>query len=207
MPGVTPAPRQLDTRLAKALSHPLRSRLLMAYSDRVASPSQVAAELDASIGDVSYHTKRLLEHGCLELVEAVRGRGGVKHFYRAVVPYEVTDAAWATLPTELRENLVQPVVSSVLEDIADAARDGRLADERVHVSRTRLELDPQAHDELEELLEGLLARALQLQEQSARRRGNAQPGRRTSLAILHIPSAVRLAPEPGRGRRRHRGAT
>src|SRR5215204_356255 len=94
--------RSVDTRLAKALSHPLRSRLLMAYTGRVASPSQVAEELGAPLGDVSYHTKRLVEQGCVELVEAVRGRGGVKHFYRATVPYEVRDEAWEGLAPALR---------------------------------------------------------------------------------------------------------
>jgi DNA-binding transcriptional ArsR family regulator len=192
MRGVTPDPPQLDTRLAKALSHPLRSRLLTAYSGRVASPSQVATELDASIGDVSYHTKRLVEHGCLELVEVVRGRGGAKHFYRAVVPYEVPDAEWATLPAELREQVAEPVIASVLDDIARATRDGGLATDGVHLSRTRLELDEQARDELAGLLERLLTQALRLQEESASRRAGGTADEPTSLAILHIPT--------GRGR-------
>lgn len=191
MLDVTPVPRQLDTTLAKALSHPLRSRLLMAYTGRVVSPSQVASELNASIGDVSYHTKRLVEHGCLELVDAVRGRGGVKHFYRAVVPYEMSDADWAELPRELRDNLGQPIVASVLDDIAEAVREGGLAADDVHLSRTRLDLDRPARDELDGMLESLVERALQLQEESARRRGGGAPERPTSLAILHIPASPR----------------
>jgi DNA-binding transcriptional ArsR family regulator len=188
MRGVPPEPRQLDTRLAKALSHPLRSRLLAAYTGRVASPSQVATELGASIGDVSYHTKRLVEHGCLELVEVVRGRGGAKHFYRAVVPYEVPDADWATLPAELREQVAEPVVASVLDDIANATRDGGLGTEGVHLSRTRLELDQQARDELAALLETLLDRTLRLQEESTSRRRGGKAEEPTALAILHIPA-------------------
>jgi DNA-binding transcriptional ArsR family regulator len=191
MRAVTPAPPQIETRLAKALSHPLRSRLLMAYTGRVVSPSQVASELGASIGDVSYHTKRLLEHGVIELVDAVRGRGGVKHYYSAVVPYEVTDAEWAALPPELREAVGQPVVASVLDDIAEAVREGALAADGVHLSRTRLELDREAHDELEAMLEQLVERALELNEQSAQRRGLAPAERSTSLAILHMPTSLR----------------
>jgi DNA-binding transcriptional ArsR family regulator len=176
------------TRLAKALSHPLRSRLLMAYTGRVASPSEVAAELGAPIGDVAYHTKRLREHGLIELVEEARGRGGVRHFYRATVPYEVTDTEWATLPAELRRQVVQPVIGSILDDVARVARVGGLADDRVHVSRTRLELDEEARSELARLLETVVDEALRLQDESAARRGPGTSEPSTALAILHIPT-------------------
>src|SRR5687768_11337524 len=93
----------------------------MAYTGRVLSPSQVAEELGASLGDVSYHTKQLLAHGCIELVEAVRGRGGVKHYYRATVPYEVTDSEWRTLSPALRRRLVEPIAAAIVDDVVGAA--------------------------------------------------------------------------------------
>jgi DNA-binding transcriptional ArsR family regulator len=178
------------TRLAKALSHPLRSRLLMAYTGRVASPSQVAAELQAPIGDVAYHTKRLREHGLIELVEEVRGRGGVQHFYRATVPYEVADTAWAMLPAGLRQELARPVIESIVDDVANAARDGGLAGDDVHLSRTRLELDEEARSELAQLLERVVDEALRLQSESAARRAKGTREPSTALAILHIPTRV-----------------
>jgi DNA-binding transcriptional ArsR family regulator len=178
------------TRLAKALSHPLRSRLLMAYTGRVASPSQVAAELHAPIGDVAYHTKRLQEHGLIELVEQVRGRGGIQHYYRARVPYEVSDAEWATLPGGLRQELARPVIASILDDVANAARDGGLAGGDVHLSRTRLELDEEARDELAGLLETVVDEARRLQEESAARRATGKREPSTALSILHIPTRV-----------------
>jgi DNA-binding transcriptional ArsR family regulator len=180
-----PDPTSAATRLAKALSHPLRARLLMAYTGRVASPSQVAAELGAPIGDVAYHTKRLQEHGLIELVEAARGRGGVRHFYRATVPYEVADAEWASLPAELRREITRPVIEAILDDVARVARDGGLADETVHVSRTRLDLDEEARNELARLLENVVDEALRLQRESAARGGGEPP---TALAILHFPT-------------------
>jgi hypothetical protein len=177
----------LDTRLAKALSHPLRQRLLMAYTGRVLSPSQVAAELDASLGDVSYHTKQLLAHGCIELVEAVRGRGGVKHYYRATVPYEVGDREWRTLSPELRRRLVEPIVAAIVDDVAEAAESDALNADGVHVSRTPLALDEQGWDELSRLLEGVVQDALRIQDESGeRRRGGAAPTA-SALAILHFP--------------------
>jgi hypothetical protein len=177
----------LDLRLAKALSHPLRQRLLMAYTGRVASPSQVADELDEPLGDVSYHTKRLLAHGCLELVRAERGRGGVKHFYRAAVPFEVEDAPWHQLSPALRRSVAEPVVAQIVEDIGDASAGGAFAAEDLHLARVRLDLDAEGWRELGALLRDTVAEAERLNSVSAARRG-AQPGVRPSvLAVLHFP--------------------
>ena len=177
----------LDTRLAKALSHPLRQRLLMAYTGRVMSPSQAATELGASLGDVSYHTKQLVAHGCLELVEAVRGRGGVKHYYRATVPYEVGDREWHKLTPAARRRLVEPIVAAIADDIAEAAAAGSFDADGLHASRTPLALDEQGRRELSGLLERVVADALRIQGESAERRGGepAPPG--WLLEILHFP--------------------
>lgn len=183
---MTPDASGLDTRLAKALSHPLRQRLLMAYTNRVASPSQVAKELGAPLGDVSYHTKRLVEHGCVELVRAVRGRGGVKHFYRAAVGYEVSEEQWDLLPPSLRRTAAEPIVAQILQDVATAADSGALVAEDVHISRLRLDLDDGARRELMALLESVVATAERLNRESDARRG-ADPGDQPSaLAILHF---------------------
>jgi DNA-binding transcriptional ArsR family regulator len=182
---VTPDAAGLDTRLAKALSHPLRQRLLMAYTNREASPSQVAEELGAPLGDVSYHTKRLVEHGCLELVRAVRGRGGVKHFYRAAVKYELSDEQWSALSPSLRRTVAEPIVAQILEDVTRAAESGALGAEDVHISRLRLDLDDEGWAELSRRLEDVVAQAQRLNEKAAGQ------GRPSSLGILHF---ARTAP-------------
>jgi Helix-turn-helix domain len=176
----------LDTRLAKAMSHPLRQRMLMAYTGRVVSPSQVAAELQEPLGDVSYHTKQLLAHGCLELVEAVRGRGGVKHFYRATVPYEVADAEWSGLSAASRRRIVEPVAAAIVEDLARASSAGWLTADDMHISRTRLALDEQGRRELSRLLETLVDDALRIQDEAAKRLRGERPESPSVLAILHF---------------------
>jgi hypothetical protein len=187
---VTKDTSPLDTRFAKALSHPLRQRLLIAYTGRVSSPSRVAEELGEPLGDVSYHTRQLLAHGCLELVEAVRGRGGVKHYYRATVPYEVGDAEWRTLSPTVRRKLVEPVVGTIVDDIADAAPAGSFNADDVHVSRTRLELDERGLRELSGLLEQVVRDALRIQDESAKRLGDDAPPASSVLAILHFARAA-----------------
>lgn len=186
IPAVTNQTSRLDTRFAKALSHPLRQRLLMAYTGRVMSPSQVAAELGESLGDVSYHTRQLLAHGCLELVEAVRGRGGVKHYYRATVPYEVGDAEWRTLSPTVRRKLVEPIVGTIVDDVADAAPAGSFNADDVHVSRTPLELDERGVRDLSRVLETAVRDALRIQRDSAKRLRREPAPMSSVLAILHF---------------------
>src|SRR3954466_8856931 len=56
-------------RIATALAHPLRARILQRRGERVASPGELAAELRAALGVVRYHV-RMRRDRCdpLELV-------------------------------------------------------------------------------------------------------------------------------------------
>ena len=75
-----------------------RLRLLTIFNERVASPSDLAAELGEPIGNVSYHTRILARLGCVELVKTKQVRGAVEHYYRAVVRPVFSDDDWAELP-------------------------------------------------------------------------------------------------------------
>jgi DNA-binding transcriptional ArsR family regulator len=79
----TTARQSVDQRLLRALSHPLRQRILGALHDRVASPAELSRELAEPIGNVSYHVKMLRELGAIELVRTAPVRGALEHFYRA----------------------------------------------------------------------------------------------------------------------------
>jgi hypothetical protein len=183
----------IEPRLAKALAHPLRQRLLMAYSVRTASPSELAAELDAPLGDVSYHTKQLLEQRCIELVRKSPGRGGIQHFYRAVVRLAVEDEQWARLAQALRGSMAEPVMRQIWTSAAEAAEARGLEAADMHVSWIPLELDAEAWAELSELLRGVAEAAARLNARSAER-GADDGGRRPSfLAMMHLPYGRRAA--------------
>src|SRR3954453_14037779 len=49
----------LDEALLRAISHPLRHRLLGMLDGRTASPNQLARELDLPLGRVRYHIRLL----------------------------------------------------------------------------------------------------------------------------------------------------
>ena len=61
-----------DPRLVKGLAHPLRIRILRVLQDRVASPSEIAEEIEAPLGNVSYHVRFLARVGLIRLVNLRR---------------------------------------------------------------------------------------------------------------------------------------
>jgi|SRR5437868_15520797 len=83
--------------LLKALSHPVRARALAAFSQRIASPSEIAAEQDEAVGDVAYHVRVLRKLGMIELVETRQVRGATQHFYRCVPQPYLDDEVWRKL--------------------------------------------------------------------------------------------------------------
>ena len=73
--------RPLDPKLAKALSHPLRQRILERLSaDGEASPSQLSHALDEPLGNVAYHVRILHGLGFVELVGTRQVRGALEHY-------------------------------------------------------------------------------------------------------------------------------
>src|SRR3954453_20260102 len=80
---VRPAGETAEARIAKALAHPLRARILQRLGERVASPSDLAAELGAPLGIVSYTVRMLREYAWVEVVRKEPRRGALQHFYQA----------------------------------------------------------------------------------------------------------------------------
>jgi DNA-binding transcriptional ArsR family regulator len=159
----------VDQRLVRAIGHPLRLRLLTIFNERVASPSDLAAELGEPIGNVSYHTRILARLGCVELVKTKQVRGAVEHYYRAVVRPVFSDDDWAELPLSIRKSLAGAVLAEIADDMGASAAEGGFDRDDVHLSRTTLTLDRQGWQELNEALQELTEQALEIQAQSAAR--------------------------------------
>src|SRR4029078_5532159 len=87
-----------DPRYVKALSHPLRVRILAMLQQRRASPSQLSEWLDATLGTTAYHVRSLHQLGLIELADETRVRGAIEHHYRAGKRPMVSEEAWAQAP-------------------------------------------------------------------------------------------------------------
>ncbi|MFF9014084.1 helix-turn-helix domain-containing protein [Streptomyces sp. NPDC014870] len=68
--------RVTDLGTLKAISHPLRMRLYRAlFVARTATASQLADQVDEAVSLVSYHLRKLAEHGLIEEAEAQSADG------------------------------------------------------------------------------------------------------------------------------------
>src|SRR3954452_22601005 len=141
-----------EARIAKALAHPLRARILQRLGEGGAGPRDLAVELDAPLGVVSYHVRMLRDYDCVELVRTEPRRGALQHFYRATARPNLDDAQWRTLPSQLRRELAGETIQEVVGDLASAADAGALDDAELVVTRTLLELDDKAFKKLNKLL-------------------------------------------------------
>lgn len=174
----------LDPRLVKAIGHPLRLRLLTILNERVASPSELADELGETLGNVSYHVRKLADLKCIELVKTTPVRGALEHHYRAVARPVFSDADWARLPVSIRKSLSDAVLAEIALDMGGAAEEGGFDRDEMHVSRTPITLDQQGWEELNELLQKLVFQALEIQTQSAERLQDAGAGESEAAALV-----------------------
>jgi DNA-binding transcriptional ArsR family regulator len=185
----TAATEMLDPRLVKAISHPLRQRIMVRLNDREASPNQLATELDEPLGRLSYHIGTLLKVGAIELVRTEPRRGAVEHFYRALVRPWFSDSDWTRLAPTLRGTIHDQNLRSVWADAAAAAEAGGFDPEFATVAFAWFELDDRAMETLSAELHELYQRAFDLQTEAVERKAQGAETRLTELAFLHFERA------------------
>src|ERR1700742_700711 len=136
--GQRPVGETSEARIAKALAHPLRARILQRLGERVASPGDLAVELGAPLGVVSYHVRMLRDYDCVELVRTEPRRGALQHFSRAIARPNLDDDQWRTLPSGLRGELAGETLTELVGDLGVSADAGHLHDPEVILNRTPL---------------------------------------------------------------------
>ena len=137
-------PHELDSNIVKALSHPLRMRILTRLNEGVASPNEMSKEFEESLPLVSYHVRILRELDCIELVRTTPRRGAIEHHYRALTRPFLDLADWAQLPPSARKAVSNTVLSKALGDVREAVAAGTFDDRTDrHLSYAPLLLDEQ----------------------------------------------------------------
>jgi hypothetical protein len=169
----------------------MRARILQRLGERVASPGDLALELGAPLGVVSYHVRMLRDYDCVELVRTEPVRGALQHFYRATARPNLDEGQWRTLPAGLRRELTGETLGELVGDLALAADAGQLEDPEIVLTRTPLELDEKGWKKLNKLMEKTLDQALAIAAESSARRNGGGPGEvfPTELGLLHFRRA------------------
>jgi DNA-binding transcriptional ArsR family regulator len=137
-----------DPRYVKAMSHPLRVRILALLDERTASPVELAGWLGATLGTTAYHVRTLERIGLIELVRETRVRGAVEHHYRAKPRPTVSDDAWAAAPPIAKQAAVSASLQTIDAYARAASAAGGFDHGNSHLTRTPLRLDARGWSEL-----------------------------------------------------------
>jgi DNA-binding transcriptional ArsR family regulator len=200
-----------DPRYVKAMSHPLRVRILALLDERRASPVELAEVLEASLGTVSYHVRTLHQLGLIELVDETRVRGAVEHHYRARARPRVTDEAWAQAPPIAKQAAVGSSLQMIDEYARASAAAGGFDHSDAALIRRSMKLDEKGWRQLSKAVTKLLDQSQRIEEEAAERmKGSAQAnhdGMDVGLVMM-LFEAIRLseALAPDEGQHRRRGA-
>lgn len=174
----------MDQRLIKALSHPLRAHVLATLNERIASPTEIAEEIELDVAFLSYHVRVLKDLGCIELVDTGRKRGAVEHFYRARAALFFDDRAWKQLPASLRSDVITGLFQGILDDAVAALKAGVFGKVNSHVSWMPVLLDRQGTVDTHAVLRWTLERLFAIQAESAERLAKGgERGIPTTVAI------------------------
>lgn len=178
----------VDPRIAKALSHPMRARILVILNERVASPNEIAEMIDERLPNVSYHVRALLDLGCIELVDTAQRRGAIEHYYRAVVRPFFTDSDWKRIPRSGRQAISDTLLGVIWDDVSGAIEAGRF-DSRPdrYLAHTPMMVDEQGWSELTDVMARARRDVEKIESQSARRlKKSEEAGVPTSVVLMQF---------------------
>jgi DNA-binding transcriptional ArsR family regulator len=194
-----------DPRYVKAMSHPLRVRILAILMEREASPVELAQVLEGTLGTVSYHVRTLHQLGLIELVGETRVRGAVEHHYKAKSRPEITDEAWEKAPPIAK----QAAVGSSLQMIDDYARASAAAGGFDHCDaaliRLSMTLDARGWQQLAKACNRLYEQAQRIEAEARERLGSAAPDEEIDVGLVMMMfEAIALGEAIDGADRRHR---
>lgn len=158
-----------DQRVVKALAHPLRIRILGILEQRTASPNEIAQEIGAPLGNVSYHVRKLAALDLIKLVKETPRRGAVEHHYRAEARPHITDEGWGKVPEIVKQAMVGAMLAQIGQRVNDAAAAGGFSRADAHISRTPIVLDERGWKAMAQELKAVLDRIARIQAQSEKR--------------------------------------
>ena len=194
-----------DPALAKALAHPLRTRILSALEGRTASPSELATELEAPLGVLSYHIRRLTALGFVKLVKSVPRRGAIEHYYTATSRPRITDATWAATPSIVKQATVAPRLEQIGAEASASLAAGGFDAAETHLTRSPVTVDERGWKQLARKLESLTADIQRIEAESKKRleRSGHEGEQEVSVVLMlfHRIASVPEAAGRSRGRR------
>jgi predicted ArsR family transcriptional regulator len=162
----------IDPTVAKAFTHPLRGHVWVTICEQgIASPTEIANELDLDVSEVSYHFRELKKRDLIRLARTVQRRGFDEHFYEPCAPaLDFNDVEWMDIPAPIRSTLSADMLRQIIKELIDALGAGSMDARNRHLSRTWLLVDERGWKEVGRAMQAALDRVQAIQERCAKRR-------------------------------------
>jgi DNA-binding transcriptional ArsR family regulator len=197
-----------DPSVIKALTHPLRVQILHALEERTASPSELAEEIGAPLGNVSYHVRQLHALGLIKLVKKTPRRGAIEHHYKAIARAPISDEAWAGTPGLVKEAVVGTSLGQLGQAVNAAAAGGGFKRPEAQLVREELVLDDKGFADVSKELAKTAERVAKIREDAARRLekagGDGASSANAVLMLFEAGAGEAGAAANGSGKRRSR---
>ena len=185
-----------DPRLVRALSHPLRVRILAILEERTASAVEMSRMLRAPLGVVAYHVRTLDRLGLIELVREAPVRGAIQRFFRARERPTVSAAAWAQAAPVAKQAMIGATLQQI-HDYAQASNAfGGFDRPEAHITRTSIKLDDAGFDRLAGALGEVLREVDEIEREVASRReaaGEDAPALEDAGLVMMLFEAQRFS--------------
>jgi DNA-binding transcriptional ArsR family regulator len=183
--------RFLDRKIIKALSHDVREHILAVLNERIASPNEIADELEVDVSFLDYHFEVLLNLGSAEIVDVKPRRGANEHFYRATATLVFDNKAWAALPDSVKADIAAGDLNAILNEAAAASLAGTLnADDDRHLSWTQGVYDDLGRKQAMKILDRALELLAGVQRESGERVAlSGEPGIPVTIALMGFRAA------------------
>ena len=164
-------PSPLNT--AKALAHPTRIQILMTMHTprRTMSPKDFSDETGETIGNSSYHFRKLEKFGFIRLARTEQVRGATEHFYRPIKRALAWTREAESLPPVILDRVAATGLRGLVQDAGEAIDAGTFSEREIRtLAYDKQWSDERAWGELATLFEETLAKALKIGDQAAERR-------------------------------------
>jgi hypothetical protein len=162
----------MDTRLMRAMAHPMRIQIVSEINKpgRTLSPSRFAEAVERPLSLVGYHFKELEKFECIELVEERPVRGATEHIYRASRRVLFDSNEWAKLPGIMKAGTAGRALTDYLLAAREAIEEGTFeARDDSHLTWTTIRVDERGWCKGSAIVAAALDKLLALEEECAPR--------------------------------------
>ncbi|MDE3129989.1 MAG: helix-turn-helix transcriptional regulator [Acidobacteriota bacterium] len=171
MPDQEPVTNITDPRWLRAISHPIRIRLLAMLDEEPASPVILSSKLHQPLGTIAYHVRTLYDLGLLELVSTRQRRGATEHYYTTTGHPTASEETWEGLDAITKQRQLTALIARATDYASRSAAAGGFDAKQAQIATDALKLDREGWEQLALECRRWLARAQEIERESAARTG------------------------------------